>query len=74
MPTEFDSFTPAAHRATIMALPDSDEKKRNFLTLDRYMREAGYVGDEKEWWHYNFREWRRYPILDIDAYHMGPNS
>jgi D-alanyl-D-alanine dipeptidase len=29
------------------------------------MEAQGFTVEPNEWWHFNCREWREYPILDI---------
>jgi D-alanyl-D-alanine dipeptidase len=29
------------------------------------MEKEGFTVEENEWWHFNFRDWKDYPILDI---------
>jgi D-alanyl-D-alanine dipeptidase len=29
------------------------------------MEREGVRVDPGEWWHFNYRDWRKYPILDI---------
>lgn len=63
MPTGFDDFTPkaSAHYADI-----SDEAKKNRLFLRLIMEKHGFVNFASEWWHFNYRGWQNYPVLEID--------
>jgi len=63
MPTPFDDFTPRAHR-DFMDLPP--EVIHNRELLERVMSEHNFRGLDTEWWHFDFRGWRKYGILDID--------
>jgi len=29
------------------------------------MEEEGFTVYEEEWWHYDFKDWRKYPILNL---------
>lgn len=62
MPTDFDEFTPAAHRRCLTVAPRA---ARHRDLLDDAMRAAGFVGIESEWWHYDAPDWERYPLLDV---------
>ncbi|MGE0479507.1 MAG: M15 family metallopeptidase [Phycisphaerae bacterium] len=62
MPTEFDEFTPAAHRRCPTVAPLAAQHRD---LLDDAMRAAGFVGIETEWWHYDARDWERYGLLDV---------
>lgn len=63
MPTEFDNFTPKAHR-DYMDLPAQAIKNRGLL--ERVMHKHGFIGLPTEWWHFDYQGWEKYPILDID--------
>jgi len=61
MGTGHDDFTPRAHRN----FTDLPEKVRdNRARLLRAMAREGFVGMPTEWWHFDDREWTRYPISD----------
>jgi zinc D-Ala-D-Ala dipeptidase len=49
LPTKFDEFTEAAHRARALAGPRGAEARR----LDAAMRDAGFLGMPTEWWHFD---------------------
>ncbi len=29
------------------------------------MEKHGFIGWPYEWWHFDFKDWQKYPILDI---------
>ena len=62
MPTVFDDFTEkAAHSYTY--LPDNILKNRQ--TLKNIMIKNGFQIYDAEWWHYSFRDWENFELLDI---------
>jgi D-alanyl-D-alanine dipeptidase len=63
MPTPWDDFTPAA-QADYQG-PDSTIR-RNVRLLQVGMTQAGFEIYPPEWWHFNDRDWRKFPILDVD--------
>lgn len=63
MPTPYDDFTERAHR-DFMQLPD--EVIRNRQLLEDVMTRNGFVGLPTEWWHFDYGDWRKYPLLDVD--------
>jgi len=63
MPTPFDDFTEKAHR-NYDNLPE--EVIRNRQLLERVMAKHGFMGLPTEWWHFDDRDWRRYPLSDVD--------
>lgn len=62
MPTGFDDFSEKAH-ADFLALPQKQRENRDYLI--RVMNRFGFEVSPLEWWHFNYRGWREYPLLDI---------
>ncbi len=62
MPTPYDDFTAAASARAMSGTPD--ERKRRDL-LRSVMQGEGFRVEANEWWHFDYREWRKYPILDV---------
>jgi len=62
MPSPYDDFTERAH-------PDyaggTVEERAHRNLLRAAMEAAGFTVYENEWWHFDYRDWRRYPILDV---------
>ena len=29
------------------------------------MEKEGFAVESNEWWHFNYRDWKSYPILDV---------
>ncbi len=63
MPTPYDNFTERAHR-NFMNLPATELKNR--ALLERVMTKYGFEPLPTEWWHFDFRGWERYPVMDAD--------
>jgi D-alanyl-D-alanine dipeptidase len=62
MPSAYDEFTERAD-------PDytggtAEERTRRDL-LRAEMEKEGFEVDPGEWWHFNYRGWEQYPILDV---------
>ncbi len=59
MPSGYDEFTARAY-------PDyvgGTSRQRHYReVLRRAMEDAGFTVYEYEWWHFDFHEWRRYPL------------
>ncbi len=63
MGTYHDDFTEKAHADC----PDiSDEAKRNRKMLCDLMVKHGFEPYRYEWWHFNFKGWQNYPVLEVD--------
>jgi len=60
MPTDFDSFTPAAmieyagHNPTVRA---------NLKLLQKAMAHGGFYGLRTEWWHFIAHDWKKYDLV-----------
>jgi D-alanyl-D-alanine dipeptidase len=62
MPTEYDEMTERSHINYQCATPEA----RRLRDLLRAAMEAeGFVVYEPEWWHYDYKDWREYPILNL---------
>ena len=35
------------------------------IYLRRVMEAEGFTVEPNEWWHFNYKDWRDYPILDV---------
>lgn len=62
MPSPYDDFTPAAYRSNMRA---SGEALANSARLEGWMAREGFLPLDNEWWHFDWRDWARYPIMDV---------
>jgi D-alanyl-D-alanine dipeptidase len=62
MPSEYDEMTERAHINYDCATP---EAKRLRELLRMAMTAEGFAVYEPEWWHYDYKDWKEYPILDV---------
>lgn len=62
MPTGFDSFSKKA-AAAYMDLPK--EEIANRAILKTAMETHGFREIATEWWHFDFKGWSKFPLLDI---------
>lgn len=62
MPSGYDEMTRRAYPDYRGGPPDA-RGRRDLLraTMERH----GFTVEPNEWWHFNFRDWQLYPILDI---------
>ncbi len=62
MPTPFDDFTEkAAH--TYIDLPAKAIENRKLLK--DIMTKYGFIQYDSEWWHYSYKEWEDFELMDI---------
>ena len=66
MGTAFDTFAPSAHTANA-----TGEMAANRQRLKRAMEAEGFTVYEAEWWHFDYRDWREYPILNLTFEQLG---
>lgn len=62
MPTPFDDFTERAHRDAKGIPADA---ARNSKLLESTMLKHGFLPYPFEWWHFDFRDWKSHPPLDV---------
>ncbi|MBV9924996.1 MAG: M15 family metallopeptidase [Acidobacteria bacterium] len=62
MPGEYDEMSEHSH---INYAGGTPEQRRLRDLLRAAMEAEGFTPYEPEWWHYDFKDWRQYPILDI---------
>lgn len=62
MPTPYDSFAPEA-APHFNKLPPTIIKNRDFLIAT--METNGFKVIYNEWWHFDFKSWQNYPLMDI---------
>lgn len=60
LPTEYDDFSPRAHRGSRA----SKTARRHSDILERAMVAEGFEPLATEWWHFDGPNWRRYPLSD----------
>ena len=62
MPTPFDDFTVRANAS----YPDiSEDAAKNRALLITIMSKHGFTVYPSEWWHYDYRGWRDYGLMDL---------
>jgi D-alanyl-D-alanine dipeptidase len=63
MPTEFDSFRKEAWPTSVVK---DEEVRKNRALLITVMEKHGFKVNSSEWWHYDFKGWKAFEVLDID--------
>jgi len=62
MPSGFDDFSERAHGDYAGATP---EEAKNRALLKEVMEKHGFTVLPTEWWHFDFKDWKTYPPMDI---------
>jgi zinc D-Ala-D-Ala dipeptidase len=63
MPTQYDDFT---EKASIDYPDVTSEEKQNRELLQKVMIKYGFLPLKSEWWHFDFSEWKKFELTDID--------
>ncbi len=61
MPSPYDDFTAAAYRGTMAT---SGDALANSARLEGWMAAEGFIPLPNEWWHFDWKDWRNYPVQD----------
>jgi D-alanyl-D-alanine dipeptidase len=62
MPSAYDEMTPRAY-PDYRDGPAAARERRDLLR--RVMEAEGFTVEPNEWWHFNYKDWREYAILDV---------
>ena len=62
MPSDFDDFSARAHHDFMQA---PAEAIANRTLLRDTMQAHGFYAMGNEWWHYDFKDWKQFPLLDV---------
>jgi D-alanyl-D-alanine dipeptidase len=62
MPSAYDEMSPRAYPDYPGGTPE--QRARRDL-LRAAMEREGFTVEPNEWWHFNYKDWRQYPILDV---------
>ncbi|MFL6468918.1 MAG: M15 family metallopeptidase [Pyrinomonadaceae bacterium] len=62
MPSAYDEFS---ERASPNYAGGTEEERRNRDLLRSLMEAEGFIVNENEWWHFDFKDWEQYGIYDI---------
>jgi D-alanyl-D-alanine dipeptidase len=62
MPGGYDEMTPRSYPDYPGGPPEARAKRD---LLRRVMESHDFTVEPNEWWHFNYKDWKEYPILDI---------
>jgi zinc D-Ala-D-Ala dipeptidase len=68
MPSEYDEMTERSHINYQCA---SAEARRLRDLLRAAMEAEGFAVYEPEWWHYDYKDWKEYPIINVSFGKIG---
>ncbi len=68
MPSGFDEFSDRAYPN----YPGGTSRQRYLRELLRSaMEKQGFTVNDDEWWHFDYRDWKQYPVLDLSFEQLG---
>jgi D-alanyl-D-alanine dipeptidase len=62
MPSDYDEMTERSH---VTYSGGTSEQRRLRDILRAAMEAEGFAVYEPEWWHFDYKDWRQYPILNL---------
>jgi zinc D-Ala-D-Ala dipeptidase len=62
MPSPYDEFSERAHPGYAGGTPEARARRDR---LRAAMEAEGFTVEPNEWWHFNWKDWRSYPLLDV---------
>ncbi len=68
MPSEYDEMTERSH---IQFAGGPEEPRARRTLLHDAMKAEGFSVYPPEWWHYDYRDFRSYPVLDVPFSKIG---
>jgi len=68
MPSEYDEMTERSHISYECATAEAKGLRE---VLRAAMAAEGFAVYEPEWWHYDYKDWKEYPILNIKFSEIG---
>jgi D-alanyl-D-alanine dipeptidase len=68
MPGAYDEMTERSH---VNFKGGTDEQRRLRDLLRREMERQGFQVYEPEWWHFDYKDWKEYPVLNISFSEIG---
>ena len=71
MPSSYDEMSERSH---INYQGGTEEARRLRDMLRAAMEAEGFAVYEPEWWHYDYKDWKEYPILNISFSEIGKSA
>jgi D-alanyl-D-alanine dipeptidase len=70
MPSAYDDFSERAHPAWTGG---TEAERASRDKLRAIMEAEGFTVYENEWWHFDYKGWREYPVLDVSFDSVAPS-
>jgi zinc D-Ala-D-Ala dipeptidase len=70
MPSGYDEMTKRAYADYPGGTPEETEHR---AILRQAMEKEGFTVNPEEWWHFDYKDWKKYPILNVKFEDIGRN-
>jgi D-alanyl-D-alanine dipeptidase len=71
MPSAYDEMSPRAY-PSYTGGAEVQRARRDVLRAA--MEAEGFTVEPNEWWHFNYRDWPRYPIMNVRFADIAPGT
>ncbi len=68
MPSGYDEMTKRAYADYPGGM---DEQRDRRAILRRAMEKEGFKVNPEEWWHFDYKDWEKYPIMNVKFEDLG---
>jgi D-alanyl-D-alanine dipeptidase len=68
MPSGYDEMSP---RAYADYSGGTTEQREHRAILRQAMEKEGFTVYPQEWWHFDYKDWKRYPIMNVRFEELG---
>ena len=68
MPSGYDEMTKRAYADYPGGTPDERARR---AVLRQAMEKQGFVVNPEEWWHFDYKDWKQYPIQNVKFEDLG---
>jgi len=68
MPSGYDEMSPRAYADYTGGTPEERERR---AVLREAMEKEGFTVYPQEWWHFDYKDWKQYPIMNVKFEDLG---
>lgn len=68
MPSGYDEMSPRAYADYTGGTPEERERR---AVLRAAMEKEGFTVYPQEWWHFDYKDWKQYPIMNVKFENLG---
>jgi len=68
MPSEYDEMSDRSFADYLGGTPEERERR---ALLRQAMEKEGFTVYPQEWWHFDYKDWKQYPIMNVRFEEIG---